>query len=74
MLIGKGNLACLSIGQIVQVKGCLGANFIGMLDIFLIFTNGTCPNLLCHICSMQVLGKEEQIEGKVQDSVVLLTE
>ena len=46
--VGKGSLAYLAMGQIVHVKDCLDEKKIGIHEIPLIFTKGTCPNLLCH--------------------------
>jgi len=48
VLSGKGILVCLAMGHMAQVKGCLVEKSTGMVEILLIFTNGTCPNLVCH--------------------------
>ena len=48
MLGVNGNLTCFAIGHMVHVKGCLAENLIGIVCIFLIFTKGTWPSLLCH--------------------------
>ena len=47
-LVGKGILACLSIGQIMQVKGCFGAKETGIVEIAFIFPKDTWPSLACH--------------------------
>lgn len=45
ILLGKGSLDCLAIGQIGQKKGYFGENVTGMEVNFFIFTKGTWPNL-----------------------------
>lgn len=48
VLSGKDILVCLAIGHMVQVKGCLGENFTGIVDILFNLIKGTCPKLICH--------------------------
>ena len=48
MLWLKGNLCCLAIGQMLQIKDCLGEKMIGKSVMLFILTKGTWPSQLCH--------------------------